>query len=130
MQQGSKPAIPPKLLSSGEAYGTLVDMAERLRLYIATAMLPNGLPKFDLLAKLASRIQFLVYDNPDFTAAVGCTTAFTEGNYVFFHADFLSACLMDDAKARREGTKVTSSVFLGLHELSHIAYGHTSGPYA
>ncbi|WP_168797166.1 hypothetical protein [Aeromonas veronii] len=119
--------IPPKLLSAGDAYGTLVDTADRLRLYISTATLPNGLPKFDILAKIANRVPFIVYDNPEFTKRIGCNTAFTEGNYVFFHADFISKCLRDDAIARRENSGVTSSVFLGLHELSHIAYGHTAG---
>jgi Ca-activated chloride channel family protein len=102
------------------------------RLYIAQYAGDNeyGLPKYDEYSMMARRVSFFLYDCPLFTSAIGCDTAFvTNGDHVFFHADFFKK-LVDweqQTAIEKNGVKKRTEQnvdFILTHELGHASAGH------
>lgn len=87
--------------------------------------------KWGYLGNLAQQIDIIVYDHPALIDL--CSTAFTTGTHVFVSAPFADQMLRGDAASwiadqdspDKLPSSTTDTVFVMLHELSHIAYSHT-----
>jgi hypothetical protein len=106
------------VLNSEPAFQQVID---RLRNYIV-GYNSDGLPRFGILSIIAKRTPFFAYDHPQLRKMAD--TAFTDFHHCFFSNSFTKELLMMDQSAKENNRVESNLLFVGLHELSHIAKFH------
>lgn len=81
----------------------------------------RSFPKYEDYSYLARKLPFFLYDNDTFTSSIGCKTAFTTGDAIYFNKDFFIKLMEVDAKCLEIGRPdlANAVVMVILHELAH-----------